>query len=99
MEGAPPPDTREDPRRNVSNRRPYFHRRTSRSFSRDTHQPAHPLCDQVEPAAIGIRPGPPKPRDPTIDQFGIQRVQRVITETHPFHRAAAIVLYQYISAL
>src|SRR5438309_6860551 len=99
MECGQHPDASENARGNVSNWSPYFHRRTARSLSRDTHQPTHPLCDQIEPAAIGIRPGPPKPGDRTIDQSRIQRMQRVIAETHPFHCAAAIVLDQYVSAL
>jgi hypothetical protein len=63
----------------------------------DGHQPRHALRDQVEAAAIGIRPGPPEAGDLAIDEAGIVAAQLLVAESQALHGALAVILDDNVS--
>ena len=76
----------------IGHRRAALHRRAPGSLSGDAHQPGHPLRDQVEAAALGIRAGAPEARDLAVDQSRIDLAQRLVAQAEALHRALAEVL-------
>ena len=65
----------------------------------DTHQPAHPLGHQVEPAPIAVRPAPAKTRDAGVDESRVDLRQLIVTQPQPVHHPRTEVLRHNVRRL
>ena len=80
----------------VADRRTGLERRMAFAVSGRTHQPAHPLGDQVDTAEMGVGARAAEAGDAAIDQAGVDLLQRFVTEAQSVHRVLEKILDQHV---
>ena len=63
------------------------------------HDPAHPLCDQVEAAAPRVRPVIAEAGELRVDQARVDLAQCVVSEPGARHHGRPIILDQHVHIL